>query len=105
MGTKDGVGSECTKMIKLFILKADCHISYCWVLKMLLCWDGKPKAQLSQKDTLWKANKEKGKNVQTVSFMNEIKKGGHFYDLIVIRLICPDNPIENEKEKEVRIEV
>ena len=48
---------------------------------MLLCWDGKPKAQLSQKDTLWKANKEKGKNVQTVSFMNEIKKGGHFYDL------------------------
>ena len=47
-GTKDEVGSECTKMIKLFILKADYHISHCWVLKMLLCWDGKPKSQLSQ---------------------------------------------------------
>ena len=48
LGTEDRAGSECTKMIKLFILKVDFHISHCWVLKMLLCWDGKAKAQLSQ---------------------------------------------------------
>ena len=47
LGIEDGVDSECTKMIKLFILKVDSHISHCWVLKMLLCWDGKPKTQLS----------------------------------------------------------
>ena len=39
--------AQCTKMIKLFILKVDSHISHCWVSKMLLCWDGKPKTQLS----------------------------------------------------------
>ena len=47
LGIEDGVDLECTKMIKLVILKANCHISHCWVLKMLLCWDVKPKAQLS----------------------------------------------------------
>ena len=35
---------ECTKMIILFILKVDYHISHYWVSKMLLCWDGKLKA-------------------------------------------------------------
>ena len=41
LGTEDGVGLECTKMIKLFILKADCHISHCWVLKnaIMLGWE------------------------------------------------------------------
>ena len=29
LGTKDGVSLECTKMIKLFILKANSHISHC----------------------------------------------------------------------------
>ena len=48
LGTEDGVDSECTKMIILFILKVDSHIFHCWVSKILLCWDGKPKAQLSQ---------------------------------------------------------
>ena len=37
LGTKDGADSKYTKMIMLFILKVDSHISYCWVLKMLLC--------------------------------------------------------------------
>ena len=47
LSTKNGTGSKCIKIIILFILKDDYHISHCWVLKMLLCWDGKPKAQLS----------------------------------------------------------
>ena len=46
LGIEDGADSECTKMIKL-LLKVDSHISHCWVSKILLCWDGKPKAQLS----------------------------------------------------------
>ena len=46
LGTEDGANSECTKMIILFILKVDSHIFHCWVSKILLCWDGKPKAQL-----------------------------------------------------------
>ena len=37
LGTEDGVGLEYTKMIILFILKVDSHISHCWVSKMLLC--------------------------------------------------------------------
>ena len=49
LGRENGTGSKCTKMLLLFILKVDYHISHCWVSKMLLCWDGKPKAQLSQK--------------------------------------------------------
>ena len=35
LGTKDGVGSECTKAIILFILKVDYHISHCCVPKMI----------------------------------------------------------------------
>ena len=48
LGTEDGTCSKCAKMILLFILKVDYHISHYWVLKMLLCWDEKPKAQFSQ---------------------------------------------------------
>ena len=35
LGIKDEADLECTKMIKLFILKVDFHIFHCWVLKML----------------------------------------------------------------------
>ena len=47
LGIEDGAELECIKMIILFILKVDFHIFYYWVSKMLLCWDEKPKAQLS----------------------------------------------------------
>ena len=47
LGTEDGVGSEYTKMIKLFILKVDYHISYCWVFENAIMLDGNPKVQLS----------------------------------------------------------
>ena len=40
-------GLKVHKNNNTFHIKYDSHISHCWVLKMLLCWDGKPKAQLS----------------------------------------------------------
>ena len=35
LGTEDRASSECTKTIILFILKANFHISHCWVSKTI----------------------------------------------------------------------
>ena len=43
LGTEDGANSECTKMIILFILKVDHHISHCWVSKCYYVGMGNPK--------------------------------------------------------------
>ena len=74
LGIEDGANSECTKMIKLFMLKVDYHISHCWVLKMLLCWDMKPKNttfSLMEKDAC-KASNQRDK-IKSIFNINRIK--------------------------------